>query len=70
MAIASVTVSIAAGAGLALAETTSVSRCNYTEGATYKPGLWITKDGVTRWANVVEEGLTRRRIYDDKLATD
>lgn len=70
MAIATFTVTIAAGSGMALAETTSVSRCNFTEGAAYKPGLWITKDGVTRLVKVGEEGLTRRIIYDDTLASD
>ena len=68
MAIATFTVTVAAGSGMALAETTSVSRCNFSEGAAYKPGLRITKDGETRLIKVGEQGLTRRIIFDDALA--
>lgn len=68
MTIATITATLAGG--VALAETASVSRCNFTEGTAYKPGLWITKDGVTRLVKVDEEGLTRRIIFDDKLATE
>ena len=64
------TLSATMAAGVAQAETASDSRCNFTEGATYKPGLWITKDGVRRLVKVDEEGLTRRIIFDDKLAMD
>ena len=68
VAIATFTFTIATGSGLALAETTGVSRCDLPEGAAYKPGLWITKDGITRLVKVGEESLTRRIIYDDTLA--
>ena len=68
VAIATFTFTIATGSGLALAETTGVSRCDFSKGAAYKPGLWITKDGITRLDKVGEEGLTRRIIYDDTLA--
>ena len=68
MTMAAMAITLTTGA--AFAETASVSRCNYTEGATYKPALWITRDGVTRLVKVNEEGLTRRIIYSDKLAKD
>ena len=68
--ITSATLTATMAGGVALAETASVSRCNFTEGAAYKPGLWITKEGVTRLVKVDEEGLTRRIIFDDKLATE
>ena len=68
MTIATLSVTVCAGA--AFAESASVSRCNFSEGASYKPGLWITQDGVTRLVKVNEEGLTRRIIFDDKLAME
>ena len=64
------TLSVTMAAGAAFAETTSVSRCNTTEGATQVPALWITKDGVTKLTKIGENGLTRRIMFDDQLAMD
>ena len=70
MTIATISMTVAVGSGAAFADTTNVSRCNYTDGGGYLPGLWITRDGATRLIKVGEEGLTRRILFDNTMAMD
>ena len=70
MTIATISMTVAVGSGAAFADSTYVSRCNYTEGARYLPGLWITRGGVTRLIKVGEEGLTRRILFNNTMAMD
>ena len=70
MTIATISMTVAVGSGAAFADSTYVSRCNYTEGARYLPGLWITRDGATRLIKVGEEGLTRRILFNNTMAMD